>query len=1241
VHNESPLEESSSVPDDDALESAAETSTSTGVKAAGSSFLVGAPVDQVEVISLVLENFKSFIEKTPVDFRRGFTTISGPNGSGKSNIIDSLLFVLGLSSSKGMRAERLTDLMSANSKKKVSRVSLKLRVHHSDGVVRDLEIARRVRLRGENYDSRYEVDGQVLKAQELQELLLELGLTASGMNVVLQGDVMRLATMSPLNRRRVLDETAGIAEFDKRITAAREELTQAERHMSDIGLILRELEGRLDALRAERETALEYRRLREAKLSMEDDLRLLSAQQARDEVVDLQRRLDDLTRKRDKAREAYSESLVRAEEALRVFEAAEAAYRAKGEGERLNTVKRRESVNGRVETIGERLTRIEHERQQVKKAEGEREIERGRLQLRSKELEQREGEAQAKLDELGDEHMRLSAEVAAAMAQIRKHGAAQADKLSELNRLQVVTRTARSREDELSRRIAELDGNFGKLTTEGEVLRERVEGDGQRREGLARRLDEIASSRREARERQGEAEEKLRRLVEQQNRLRSERERAGERLSDVRDQLARAEEKVRAGQVYTNNHAVNTIKSSQISGVLGTVRELCQFDSEYAEAIDAAAGGRLQWVVVEDEHCAKQCIELLKRTQAGRLTFVPLTKLQTKPVHYGRLSGAGIINYAIELIEYDARFDQVFEDVFGDTVIVDTLQNALPSINRFRMVTLEGDLLEKGGRMTGGRSRNSQSRLLADVSKAEQDSRKLQESQRKIEAERAALLKETEQVEAEGRQAAAALASLREKTAEAGAQEVQLREELEAIDKVREPARQRLVEIEARLREIQSELEVLRVEHAEVSATLARDDDRLRGLTAENEGSEFDRLSQETGQKELRIRDLEETSRSYRDLNQKVGLDRRSVAERQATLERDQQHGAEALQALAEEHEVLEGERQAKKAELAVLDEELGKIARELEALEQQRKAAIQAQQRADQAVALALRDQQASELGVTAAQEKFEKAREAVQDRIEDLRARKLGPLPEYPEGGYQPGEDPKTLALETERELQRTAAKMQSLEPVNMLAIDQYDEIEGRQTTLRTRFDELTREKDAVTERMAQLEEAKRRTFMEAFEAVRASFKESFRELARGEGELQLENPLEPFEGGLIIEARPRGKAFARLEAMSGGEKSLTALAFIFALQSVNPAPFYIFDEVDQSLDGANTELLAMAIQRRSRARQYLVVSHHQAMLNESDQLLGVSMRKGYGTRVTGIALKDEPEARTNESEVAAAQR
>lgn len=1176
---------------------------------------------KVRVVALELDNFKSFERKTTIPFRDGFTTISGPNGSGKSNIIDALLFVLGLASSKGMRAERLTDLLNATSKKKYARVALKLEIREGESVT-PVEIARKVRRTRSGYVAHYEIDGETRKASELQDYLLELGLSSNGMNIVLQGDVTRLTNMSPLHRRRVLDDIAGISEFDRRIQAAREELGQASRHMEDIQLILVELEARLESLSTERDTALKYRGLRDVRISLEEDVQVLDGQKARDYALKLERQLGDLKARRAMLREKAEAAAAVLEAARAGLEKAENAYRAKGEGERLDAFKRREDLQSLLTGLEEKLKATSRELGEIKTKNGEREAELTRLGEREAGLSAKEAELQAKLDELGQRHDGVSREVARAMNQIRTQSAAQADKFEELNRLQIAARALREKERAFEKRESQLMEREAALKTEGAILRQTVDEQAARRESVSRQEAEAATGRRGAREGFAQEEQRHSRLVSRHHQLRDERDRSFDQLSEAERLLARAEERVRSVQIYTNSRALRVVQDSGIEGIHGTVRELCGFDADVAAALEACAGGRLNWVVVDDERVAKTCIETLKRNKAGRLTFAPLTKIRPPHVNLDRRpGGAGIVDFALNLVDYEAIYDEVFRYVFGDTLVIEDLKTGLPLIGRHRMVTLDGDLLEKRGLMTGGQKPKAAA-AMANLAKAEQEVRERKKQVQALTKKRIKLAKEMDQVEAEARAAAARISQLKEDVAGTGASQLALKQELEEIDKRLVPARSRLEQVEKELAAAIDEAVEVVAERERLSEQLAGDEKRLQALTDETGDSEFEALSKVTEEKQVQLSELQDTMDSVRERFSSLLVDRRGVQERVGLVRLARDEAAERAGELAASLTGFEQEQVAGKSKLGELDIALGKIADELAVLDEARKAAQRLAQDKEQAAKGLEREGAAAELALTAAGEKVEQARQAYQDKRRDLEARGLE-IPELPEDGYEEGDDPETLSRQSKEELKKTIAAMEKLEPVNMLAIDQYDEISTRRGELKERHESLTKEKDGLLQRMTDLEEAKRITFMTAFEAVRASFSSSFRELARGEGALRLENEEDPFDGGLIIEARPRGKDFARLEAMSGGEKSLTALAFLFALQSVNPAPFYIFDEVDQSLDGANTELLADAIRARSGERQYLVVSHHQAMINESGQLLGVTMRKGYGTRVTGISL------------------
>lgn len=1184
---------------------------------------LGRPV-QVDVRALVLDNFKSFSKKTRIPVRRGFTTVSGPNGSGKSNIIDAVQFVLGIATSKGMRAERLTDLINSDGTRPSARVSLEIAAIFEDDAKkrteRVFEVTRVVRKTKSGAQAHYEVDGVAVRLTDLHDLMRDLGFPTSGQNIVLQGDVVRLTSMGSVARRQVLDELAGARDFDKRIALAHEELGAADRLTEDTRLILTELGQRLGQLKVERDQALAFQQLSGRRVGIEEDLQILDVHEAELKVKGHEAQLVE-GEKQQKAGAKKREKLeAGADEAKAALDALEAELAAKGDGERLAAVTHVEGLKARLGGLEQKAREGRGEEQQLDQKVPHLAALVSDQAVRREGLDRQVTKLHAAVEERQGRLEGLKRKFEGVGATLRKHTAVQLEAADAARAINQELEQLRAREAKLSQRDRQLSDLASRAETELSLIA------GTQGEGAARRLEldalvaEAAKRHRERREGVAKLEERRRNLHGQVQGLRSGLDASRARLSNGEQAVAAAEARRQQASSLGGGDALNALRREGFAGLHGTVADIIKFDPKNAQAIEAAAGGRLFWVVVDDEQVGREAIEFLRRTRAGRLSFAPLSKMRGHRIEKDAPRGRSIVGYAVDLVESDRRYEELLRSVFTDTLVVERMADAMPLIGRYRMVTLDGDVLERHGLMTGGTATRGSQLLVAAARAAEEvEERKkaLAELERSHSAGKATLSK----VEAEWAQVDDELGRARAALAEAEASLAGLSAELSRLQQQLGPKGDRAATLEAQLADARRELAAIQAELEGVRAAIADATRRLQAIDAPEASEAVTALNAEAQACEGEMRGLEVELDNLREELSDAQVERRAAEERHESAKVQLAETRERLERVREAAAAAEAEAGALRAELAERQAALEALHSELMALAARRDEARAASEKARDAAREAARELELLAERMRLLSVELEQLRAAATALRDAAKARgvEVPPVEEAPD-------DPVRARRRLEQALAKLDAEIAALGPVNQLAIAQYDDVVTRHADLERKVLTLETEKDQLRARILDLEGRKKLAFLDAFQKVSAAFQGTFAELARGEGRLRLESPDDPFAAGLIIEARPRGKKLSRLELMSGGEKSLTALAFIFALQEVNPAPFFVFDEVDQSLDGVNTEILASAIQRRAGERQYLVISHHRVMLERSNHTIGVTMRKGHGTVVTGVEMQGE---------------
>ena len=1186
----------------------------------------------MHIKTLVLDNFKSFGRKTEIPLYEDFTTISGPNGSGKSNIIDSVLFALGLARTSGIRADKLTDLIynpghedEAIDFSGEREASVEVILDNSDGTlareqvvsaagsenvgdVEDISIRRRVKQTDEDtYYSYYYLNGRSVNLSDIRDLLAQAGVTPEGYNVVMQGDVTEIITMTAGSRREIIDEIAGVAQFDAKKEDAFEELEIVQERVDEADLRIEEKRGRLDRLEDERETALRYKDLKAEKEEYEGYLKAAELEEKRAELDDVRDEIETRTDRLDDLRRELDERqgrLTRLEEDLADLNA---EIERKGEDEQLEIKREIEEVKGEIARLEDK---IEAETERIEEAEAKRRqafvqidrkgetIEELEAEIRNRKVEKSSLKAdvqtkQAELEEVESEIEAVDSEYETVRDSLEERRNAIQERKDERNELQREqdrlldeSRRRTNEEREKNSAIEAAEAKLPELDAELSDLRNELEKAEKNRETITEVVDDLKTEKRE---------------------LQNELDSVEDEISAKQQEYAELEARAGESNDTSYGRAVTTVLNADLDGVHGTVGQIGGVGSEYATACETAAGGRLANVVVDDDGVGQRCIEYLKSRNAGRATFLPMTKMRRRSLPKAP-DLPGVVDFAYNLIDFDSRYADVFSYVVGDTLVVEDMATARDLMGEFRLVTLGGDLVEKSGAMTGGSSSGSRysftksgkgqlQRVAERITDLEDRKQSLRGEVRDIESRlEDARDRQTDAAE-QVRDIRADIESLESDRGEIEARIEQLNEELDSIEDDREAVAERMESIEADIESKDGEIAELEAEVEGLEAEIADSDipeltgkaEELRGDIGELE----DRMSEIDGKlNELELEkqyaeesveelhdDIETAQNKKADAEERIrGLEDRVEAERETLSEKQ-----DAVAELEDELTDLKGERETLKNELAD-----AKSARD-----EQREAVSRVESKL----------------------EDLEETEGRLEWEVDELDSQV---------GSYDPEDIPDHETVTAE--ISRLEGQMTALEPVNMLAIEEYDDVEAELDDLESKRETLVEEADQIRDRIDQFESRKRETFMHAYEGINEQFSDIFARLSSGSGELVLEDPDDPFDGGLTMRAQPGDKPVQRLDAMSGGEKSLTALAFIFAIQRYNPAPFYALDEVDAFLDAANAEMVGEMVEELAGDAQFVVVSHRAALMERSERAIGVMMQDNNVSAVTGIDLSAE---------------
>lgn len=1189
-----------------------------------------------------LTRFKSFGSTTSIPLLQGFTVVSGPNGSGKSNILDALLFALGLAGSKGMRADRLPDLVNQAHSKKGRMVEANVTVTfaleeaevtamQAEGLeiptaegqnVGEWTVMRKLRVTTQGtYTSTYYINGTPCNLSELHEQLAKFRIYPEGYNVVLQGDVTGIISMNSRERREIIDELAGVGEFDRKIATAKDKLDDVKTQEERFRIVEQELIANKEKLKGDRVKAEKYKALRLEYERMEASEAVL---QKREITYQQSLRNVELVNNREQCGNIENDLL----DLSQVIE--------------MGTVQLNE-LSDRVHTLGEEEYLSVSSNLSAQQAEL-RGLQRQQQSLTSsyqnnqnhivstqEEIDRllRESEHLESQKQLHEEALATSEKArdqqASIVSQYRKEVQAIASASSEWVRQQTQLR------QDIDHIQAELDPQKQEQTRIREVLNQRslqlnsqekelqeiMAGEGRYAVDMlsnhsledALRLQEVEVNRSETL-----VQSLAKTLSEAQLEVQLQNETIDRLNQEQRvktRQLDKLEAQVQASREVQGTKASQVIIESELSGVYGLVAQLGLVEPRYQLALEICAGGRLGNLVVDSDQVAAEAIALLKRERAGRATFLPLNKLQPAklPSHI-EAQKLGAIDYAFNLVSYEEPYRDVFYFVFGNTLVFEHLDQARFHIGKYRMVTLEGEILETSGAMTGGSAPLHTSLHFGNTKPTESSETKqlrdrlleidqmLTRLNQRLRGALTGIAKYEEQLQSARtthREAQLKRDRIYEQVERNSRDHSRLQDQIQQTRAAIEIGHAQLNTLDGNIAELEAKLLVKRAELAE----LERSGTHTRWLQAQDalQGQEALLNSAEI--------ELRTAKQQLGELENQHQLALEKMAQRQSRLQELRNTQTELI------NNTAKIQNQIKQTENAIASYQS-----RLETLEQIIGAAKQERDACERSLRNQKQQQQQQEWQLQKNHERQVELEKQIAQFTEQLEQIELPDIvPEVPEGVTL-----EQLQLEQRRLLKR----IQSMEPVNMMAIAEYEATSERLEELSSRLETLNQERTELLIRIENFTTLRQRAFMQAFDAVNGHFKEIFAELSDGDGYLQLENPNAPLSGGLTLVAHPKGKQVQHLSSMSGGEKSLTALSFIFALQRYRPSPFYAFDEVDMFLDGANVERLSKMVRKQANLAQFIVVSLRRPMIEASERTIGVTQARGEHTQVLGLELR-----------------
>ena len=1165
---------------------------------------------------LEIDNFKSFSGKTEIPFLTGFTAIAGINGSGKSNIIDSILFALGLSSARALRSEKgIADLISTHNQRNEASVKVVFDLDDEEG--NEISFTRKVKKSTQGYISTYYINDKPQTQTQVHNELEKYQITPNSYNIIMQGDVISLVNCSSTERRKFIDEVAGTADFDRKIEMATKELEGVEERVQNSTIILNEIQSRVEQLKEEREVALKYRELKENKDSLESKISVVK-------YFDFKRILDMVhqnileAQKNQKLKENEVKALDKnLEEIKKEYDEICQKVKAQGEDKQLEVKRQSEEKKGEIQRKKDSIIHTDKVIFTNNKT-----IENAKNGI--EDFIEKKNSCKDLIKEKEKEKQKLNKELELAKEKLNKV----LEEVTGLNKTAdtYIEKRAKLRKDSDLIKDEETNILKEKLSFESrlELLNNELANAKNAKEN-------ILSGQKTFKEDKDKLELMIEKLSKEMEDLRLLQKLTFESLDKTKNdsndimyniqlsnkKISELEANKRAFKTYGLGAGVETIMQSNLKGVHAPLLQLADVEAEYVDAINEALGARARFVIVENEHVASQAIEILKSQGKDRATFLPLNKLKPAPSKLALPKDKGVIDFAINLMDFDDKYIDAFYFALGETLVVDNMETAKKLMGKFRIVTLDGEIFEKSGAITGGAKRKN-TMMFGKLDDKELEKYK----QRLIEFE--TKYKETEEKK---NSLDKKLDKIRNDFSNASNSYNGAKIELNALvannsksEELLEAHNNKIKEIEPEIKSLNSKLDKLEEKHVKIIDDLTKIQEEIKEVEKFIDEGELNKLKDLTKENEEEIKKIEKQisnveTEIYRD-NQNIIFYDKMIEQKELDINKLQNDNA----GLKTDKEKFEAEIKVLEKVLFELEEkivELGKNLVELQDLRQK----IQDNM---------LKSQNDKNI--------LENEIERIKEQIESSKARRNEIEPQLKEtveelkqkGVELDSIEPTEMTIdEITNKIQKLQKKMDELGLVNMRAVEAYEEVMTKQNELKEKLDTLEKEKTEIQNRMTGYENLKKETFINTFNQVNRHFEEIFTDLTDGEGKLVLENPENPFLGGLTVEGQQKDKKKQKLAGMSGGEKTLMALSLVFAVQRYLPAPFYALDEVDAALDGFNVERIARMITKQSEKTQFVVISQRSQMIESAERMIGVTQKDKGVTKISGVKLNNAREA------------
>ncbi len=1183
-----------------------------------------------------VQGFKSFANKLLFEFDNGITGIVGPNGSGKSNIADAVRWVLGEQSAKQLRGSKMEDIIFAGTetRKPVSFASVSLTIDNSDKKLdidySEVTVTRRVFRSGE---SEYLLNGNTCRLKDINELFYDTGIGKEGYSIIGQGQIDKILSGKAEERRELFDEAAGIVKFKKRKNETQKSLDNESQNLIRINDILAELEKQVGPLARQSDKAKEYLRLKEYLKKYEVNLFLLEESSTKGELTKVTGNLDIVNEELEKAgnrleeiKSIYDEKDNEVSElTARIDELTAKKNQAEIDKNRLESQieilkEQINSANMNDSHLADRLKEIND--QIAERNEEKQKLLKQKFDISSEvdDIFARQNEIDREVDALRKETDGLSNEI-----ENRKNSIF--DNLNKKGTIKASIQRYESMQEQVNIRKAELTGKLINFKTDESEFDVSIKDAKDKLDSVNKEIDGLVSENN--------------RLMALSDENKEERNTKKQKLQAAKEQNMRSQTKLESLKNIAERYDGygNSIRKvmeckEQNSGILGVVADIVKTEKKYEIAIETALGGTIQNIVTDNEETAKKMIAYLKKNQYGRATFLPLSAVSGKNNRRDNLEReSGFIGYANELVKVDLQYKGLADYLLGRCVVVDNIDNAL-HLNKahgysLKIVTLEGELLNPGGSMTGGAFRNS-SNLLGRRREIEELEKVVSSTEKVIFSLSADIDRLGGLINEATDKIAKNTEIIQNKKLAKNTLEInynQLADKKNEIQSVYENNKREEKEIESQLKDIRAELESSNKE--------------LEKIENDNELN-----TKEISDATERLNDLKNKLEEKNKIAESIHIEYSQIAQKSQFAEESVKRILREINRLKDGISDLEDSKEESQTEIAVRSSQIEEItdtiktaAAEIESYSSEL-TDLKSRKEEGQATLKGFfktREECQNNL-VTLEKEQFRLSQN--KEKLENNRDSKI----EYMWNEYeltlseatQLKDDELSDASEIKKIVTDTKNEIRKLGDVNVNAIEDYKEVAERYEFLKNQHDDLVSARDKLITVIEELDKNMREQFTTKFEEIKIEFDKVFRQLfGGGKGTIELDPEADILDAAITIISQPPGKKLQNMMQLSGGEKALTAICLLFAIQNLKPSPFCLLDEIEAALDDSNVDRYAKYLHKLTKNTQFIVITHRRGTMAAADRLYGITMQeKGVSTLVSVDLIENQLDDNTNKN-------